>query len=72
MICKVFFKNIKLLCYFVFIMVEKFVGDFFSFNEMKYIIFLDQDFVVKLENWIDVLWVDGVVLEKVQEDEFCY
>ncbi|KAI5942520.1 Prostaglandin F2 receptor negative regulator [Manis javanica] len=72
MTCKVSSKNIKSPRYSVLITAEKPVGDLSSPNETKYIISLDQDSVVKLENWTDASRVDGVVLEKVQEDEFRY
>ncbi|XP_054996202.1 prostaglandin F2 receptor negative regulator [Sorex araneus] len=72
MICKVSSKNIKSPRYSVLITAEKPVGDLTSPNETKYIISLDLDSVVKLENWTDESRVDGVVLEKVQEDEFRY
>ncbi|KAM8786013.1 prostaglandin F2 receptor negative regulator [Rhynchonycteris naso] len=72
MTCKVSSKNIKSPRYSVLIMAEKPVGDLSSPNETKYIISLDQDSVVRLENWTDASRVDGVVLEKVQEDEFRY
>uniref|UniRef100_A0A8C9QK87 Prostaglandin F2 receptor inhibitor n=1 Tax=Spermophilus dauricus TaxID=99837 RepID=A0A8C9QK87_SPEDA len=72
MTCKVSAKNIKSPRYSVLITAEKPVGDLSSPNETKYIISLDQDSVVKLENWTDASRVDGVVLEKVQEDEFRY
>uniref|UniRef100_A0A8C0SEY4 Prostaglandin F2 receptor negative regulator n=1 Tax=Canis lupus familiaris TaxID=9615 RepID=A0A8C0SEY4_CANLF len=72
MTCKVSSKNIKSPRYSVLITAEKPVGDLTSPNETKYIISLDQDSVVKLENWTDASRVDGVVLEKVQEDEFRY
>lgn len=72
MTCKVSSKNIKSPRYSVLITAEKPVGDFASPNETKYIISLDLDSVVKLENWTDESRVDGVVLEKVQEDEFRY
>ncbi|XP_023590648.1 prostaglandin F2 receptor negative regulator [Trichechus manatus latirostris] len=72
MTCKVSSKNIKSPRYSVLITAEKPMGDLSSPNETKYIISLDQDSVVKLENWTDASRVDGVVLEKVQEDEFRY
>ncbi|XP_076975884.1 prostaglandin F2 receptor negative regulator [Tamandua tetradactyla] len=72
MTCKVSSKNIKSPRYSVLITAEKPVGGVSSPNETKYIISLDQDSVVKLENWTDASRVDGVVLEKVQEDEFRY
>ncbi|XP_066233353.1 prostaglandin F2 receptor negative regulator isoform X2 [Saccopteryx leptura] len=72
MTCKVSSKNIKSPRYSVLITAEKPVGDLSSPNETKYIISLDQDSVVRLENWTDASRVDGVVLEKVQEDEFRY
>ncbi|XP_037682203.1 prostaglandin F2 receptor negative regulator [Choloepus didactylus] len=72
MTCKVSSKNIKSPRYSVLIMAEKPVGSVSSPNETKYIISLDQDSVVRLENWTDASRVDGVVLEKVQEDEFRY
>ncbi|XP_005389168.1 PREDICTED: prostaglandin F2 receptor negative regulator [Chinchilla lanigera] len=72
MTCKVSSKNIKSPRYSVLITSEKPVGDFSSPNETKSIISLDQDAVVKLENWTDASRLDGVVLEKVQEDEFRY
>ncbi|KAL1772102.1 prostaglandin F2 receptor negative regulator [Sigmodon hispidus] len=72
MTCKVSSKNIKSPRYSVLITAEKPVGDLSSPNETKYIISLDQDSVVKLENWTDASRVDAVVLEKVQEDEFRY
>ncbi|KAM5256219.1 prostaglandin F2 receptor negative regulator [Ctenodactylus gundi] len=72
MTCKVSSKNIKSPRYSVLITAEKPVGDFSSPNETRSIISLDQDAVVKLENWTDASRVDGVVLEKVQEDEFRY
>lgn len=72
MTCKVSSQNIKSPRYSVLITAEKPVGDLSSPNETKYIISLDQDSVVKLENWTDASRADGVVLEKVQEDEFRY
>ncbi|XP_066124282.1 prostaglandin F2 receptor negative regulator isoform X1 [Saccopteryx bilineata] len=72
MTCKVSSKNIKSPRYSVLITAEKPVGDLSSPNETKYIISLDQDCVVRLENWTDASRVDGIVLEKVQEDEFRY
>ncbi|XP_075416065.1 prostaglandin F2 receptor negative regulator [Tenrec ecaudatus] len=72
MTCKVSSKNIKSPRYSVLITAEKPMGDLSSPNETKHIISLDQDSVVKLENWTDASRVDGVVLEKVQEDEFRY
>lgn len=72
MTCKVSSKNIRSPRYSVLITAEKPVGDLSSANETRYIISLNQDSVVKLENWTDTARVDGVVLEKVQEDEFRY
>lgn len=72
MTCKVSSQNIKSPRYSVLITAEKPAGDLSSPNETKYIISLDQDAVVRLENWTDASRVDGVVLEKVQEDEFRY
>ncbi|KFO30320.1 Prostaglandin F2 receptor negative regulator [Fukomys damarensis] len=72
MTCKVSSKNIKSPRYSVLITAEKPVGDFSSPNETKPIISLDQEAIVKLENWTDASRVDGVVLEKVREDEFRY
>ncbi|XP_030744278.1 prostaglandin F2 receptor negative regulator [Echinops telfairi] len=72
MTCKVSSKNIKSPRYSVLITAEKPVGDLLSPNETKHIISLDQEAVVKLENWTDASRADGVVLEKVQEDEFRY
>ncbi|XP_023617006.1 prostaglandin F2 receptor negative regulator isoform X3 [Myotis lucifugus] len=72
MTCKVSSQNIKSPRYSVLITAEKPAGDLSSPNETKYIISLDQDAVVRLENWTDASRADGVVLEKVQEDEFRY
>lgn len=72
MTCKVSSRNIKSPRYSVLITAEKPAGDVSGPNETKYIISLDQDAVVRLENWTDASRVDGVVLEKVQEDEFRY
>ncbi|XP_074044641.1 prostaglandin F2 receptor negative regulator isoform X3 [Macrotis lagotis] len=72
MTCKVSSEHIKTPRYSVLVTAEKPAADPFSPNETKSIISLDQDSVVKLENWTDEARADGVVLEKVQEDEFRY
>ncbi|XP_036308431.1 prostaglandin F2 receptor negative regulator [Pipistrellus kuhlii] len=72
MTCKVSSQNIKSPRYSVLITAEKPAGDLSGPNETKDIISLDQDAVVRLGNWTDASRVDGVVLEKVQEDEFRY
>ncbi|XP_058158967.1 prostaglandin F2 receptor negative regulator [Dasypus novemcinctus] len=72
MTCKVSSRNIKSPRYSVLITAEKPAGGLSSPNETRYLISLDRDSVVRLENWTDASRVDGVVLEKVQEDEFRY
>lgn len=72
MTCKVSSKNIKTPRYSVLITAEKPLTDQSSPNGTTRIISLNQDSVVRLEDWTDQTRVDGVVLEKVQENEFRY
>ncbi|XP_042644665.1 prostaglandin F2 receptor negative regulator isoform X2 [Tyto alba] len=51
---------------------EKPLTDQSNPNGTTRIISLNQDSVVRLEDWTDQTRVDGVVLEKVQENEFRY
>uniref|UniRef100_A0A8D2NVU8 Prostaglandin F2 receptor inhibitor n=1 Tax=Zosterops lateralis melanops TaxID=1220523 RepID=A0A8D2NVU8_ZOSLA len=72
MTCKVSSKNIKTPRYSVLITAEKPLTDQSNPNGTTRIISLNQDSVVRLEDWTDQTRVDGVVLEKVQENEFRY
>lgn len=72
MTCKVSSKNIKTPRYSVLITAEKPLADQSNPNGTTRIISLNQDSVVRLEDWTDQTRVDGVVLEKVQENEFRY
>ncbi|XP_019412645.1 PREDICTED: prostaglandin F2 receptor negative regulator [Crocodylus porosus] len=72
MTCKVSSKNIKTPRYSVLITAEKPPTDQSNPNGTTRIISLNQDSVVRLEDWKDQARVDGVVLEKVQENEFRY
>ncbi|XP_074854102.1 prostaglandin F2 receptor negative regulator [Carettochelys insculpta] len=72
MTCKVSSQNIKTPRYSVLITAEKPLGDQSNPNGTTRIISLNQDSVVRLEDWTDQARVDGVVLEKVQENEFRY
>ncbi|CAM2111211.1 prostaglandin F2 receptor negative regulator [Caretta caretta] len=72
MICKVSSQNIKTPRYSVLITAEKPLTDQSNPNGTTRIISLNQDSVVRLEDWTDQARVDGVVLEKVQENEFRY
>lgn len=72
MTCKVSSKNIKTPRYSVLITAEKPLTDQSNPNGTTRIISLNQDSVVRLEDWTDQARVDGVVLEKVQENEFRY
>ncbi|NXH21981.1 FPRP regulator, partial [Bucco capensis] len=72
MACKVSSKNIKTPRYSVLITAEKPLTDQSNLNGTTRIISLNQDSVVRLEDWADQTRVDGVVLEKVQENEFRY
>ncbi|XP_030436673.1 prostaglandin F2 receptor negative regulator isoform X1 [Gopherus evgoodei] len=72
MTCKVSSQNIKTPRYSVLITAEKTLMDQSNPNGTTRIISLNQDSVVRLEDWTDQTRVDGVVLEKVQENEFRY
>ncbi|XP_039375747.1 prostaglandin F2 receptor negative regulator isoform X1 [Mauremys reevesii] len=72
MTCKVSSQNIKTPRYSVLITAEKPLTDQSNPNGTTRIISLNQDSVVRLEDWTDQTRVDGVVLEKVQENEFRY
>lgn len=72
MTCKVSSKNIKTPRYSVLITAEKPLTDQSNPSGTTRIISLNQDSVVRLEDWKDQARVDGVVLEKVQENEFRY
>ncbi|KAM9171993.1 prostaglandin F2 receptor negative regulator isoform 2-T2 [Pangshura tecta] len=72
MTCKVSSQNIKTPRYSVLITAEKPLADQSNPNGTTRIISLNQDSVVRLEDWTDQTRVDGVVLEKVQENEFRY
>ncbi|XP_053168409.1 prostaglandin F2 receptor negative regulator isoform X2 [Hemicordylus capensis] len=72
MTCKVSSQNIKTPRYSVLITAEKLLNDQSNPNGTTRIISLNQDSVVRREDWTDQDRVDGVVLEKVQENEFRY
>ncbi|XP_072850096.2 prostaglandin F2 receptor negative regulator [Pogona vitticeps] len=74
MTCKVSSQNIKTPRYSVLITAEKPLNDSVqsSPHGTTRIISLNQDSVVRREDWTDQDRVDGVVLEKVQENEFRY
>ncbi|XP_034970708.1 prostaglandin F2 receptor negative regulator isoform X1 [Zootoca vivipara] len=72
MTCKVSSQNIKTPRYSVLITAEKHLNDQSTPNGTTRIISLNQDSVVRREDWTDQERVDGVVLEKVQENEFRY
>ncbi|XP_061483992.1 prostaglandin F2 receptor negative regulator isoform X1 [Rhineura floridana] len=72
MTCKVSSQNIKTPRYSVLITAEKHLNDQSNPNGTTRIISLNQDSVVRREDWTDQDRVDGVVLEKVQENEFRY
>lgn len=72
MTCKVSSQNIKTPRYSVLITAEKPLNDHSNPNGTTRIISLNQDSVVRREDWTDQDRVDGVVLEKVQENEFRY
>ncbi|XP_077198400.1 prostaglandin F2 receptor negative regulator isoform X1 [Paroedura picta] len=72
MTCKVSSRNIKSPRYSVLITAEKPLNDHSNANGTMRIISLNQDSVVRREDWTDQDRVDGVVLEKVQENEFRY
>uniref|UniRef100_A0A8C8RB28 Prostaglandin F2 receptor inhibitor n=1 Tax=Pelusios castaneus TaxID=367368 RepID=A0A8C8RB28_9SAUR len=72
MTCKVSSQNIKTPRYSVLIIAEKTPTGQSNPNGVTRIISLNQDSVVRLEDWTDQARVDGVVLEKVQENEFRY
>ncbi|XP_048349910.1 prostaglandin F2 receptor negative regulator isoform X1 [Sphaerodactylus townsendi] len=72
MTCKVSSRNIKTPRYSVLITAEKTLNDHSNANGTLRIISLNQDSVVRREDWTDQDRVDGVVLEKVQENEFRY
>uniref|UniRef100_A0A8D2L7F5 Prostaglandin F2 receptor inhibitor n=2 Tax=Varanus komodoensis TaxID=61221 RepID=A0A8D2L7F5_VARKO len=72
MTCKVSSQNIKTPRYSVLITAEKPLNDQSNPNGTTRIISLNQDSVVRREDWTDQDRVDGVVLEKVQENEFRY
>ncbi|XP_005310226.2 prostaglandin F2 receptor negative regulator isoform X2 [Chrysemys picta bellii] len=72
MTCKVSSQNIKTPRYSVLITAEKPLMDQSNPHGTTRIISLNQDSVVRLEDWTDQTRVDGVVLEKVQENEFRY
>ncbi|XP_063161585.1 prostaglandin F2 receptor negative regulator isoform X4 [Candoia aspera] len=72
MTCKVSSQNIKTPRYSVLITAVKPLSDRTRPNGTTRIISLNQDSVVRREDWTDQDRVDGVVLEKVQENEFRY
>uniref|UniRef100_K7FTX8 Prostaglandin F2 receptor inhibitor n=1 Tax=Pelodiscus sinensis TaxID=13735 RepID=K7FTX8_PELSI len=72
MTCKVSSQNIKTPRYSVLITAEKSLTGQSNLNGTTRIISLNQDSVVRLEDWTDQARVDGVVLEKVRENEFRY
>lgn len=72
MTCKVSSQNIKTPRYSVLITAMKSLSDRTRTNGTTRIISLNQDSVVRREDWTDQDRVDGVVLEKIQENEFRY
>uniref|UniRef100_A0A8D0HUS3 Prostaglandin F2 receptor inhibitor n=1 Tax=Sphenodon punctatus TaxID=8508 RepID=A0A8D0HUS3_SPHPU len=72
MTCKVSSQNIKSPRYSVLITAEKLLADQSNPNGTTRIISLNQDSVVRREDWTDQARVDGVVLEKVEANEFRY
>ncbi|XP_042548194.1 prostaglandin F2 receptor negative regulator [Dipodomys spectabilis] len=72
MTCKVSSRNMKSPRYSVAITAEKTATAGPGPNETRCMVSLDQDAVVRPGNWTDAARAQGVVLEKVQEDEFRY
>ncbi|KAM4872937.1 prostaglandin F2 receptor negative regulator isoform 2-T2 [Thomomys bottae] len=72
MTCKVSSRNVKSPRYSVAITAQKVTVAGPGPNETRCMVSLDQDAVVRPGNWTDAEQARGVVLEKVQEDEFRY